>query len=126
MAKIDRREMARRLRDEAERIRNRGLSNFSEHAYACLMYGQVSKPRLPVDFMRRGRGKPPEQERCGDCPNRPYVPPDFADEAFPCQHITEEGWDRAAAEPGQAERTAEWLLRTADLLEATAESRKAG
>ena len=111
MARVDRREMARRLRSEAERIRKCGLSNFSEHTYACLMYGQASKP--------------PEQERCGDCPNRPFVQPEFADEAFPCQHITGENWDWATAEPGQAERTAEWLLRMADLLEAKAESRKA-
>lgn len=124
MARVDRREMARRLRTEAERIRKCGLSNFSEHTYACLMYGQASKPRLPMDFVRRGRGKPPEQERCGDCPNRSFVQPEFADEAFPCQHITEENWGRAVIEPGQAERTAEWLLRMADLLEAKAESRK--
>ena len=110
MENVDRHEMARRLRNEAERIRKHGLSNFTEHTYACLMYGQASKSL--------------NEERCGDCPNRPYVSPDFAEEAFPCQHITEEGWERAAAEPGQAERTAEWLVRTADLLEANAESQR--
>ena len=112
MTQVDRRQMASRLRAEAERIRRHGLYNFSEHTFACLMYGQVSKS--------------PEEERCGDCPNRPFVPPEFAGEAFPCQHITEEGWDQAAAEPGQAERTVEWLLRTADRLEAKEETPKAG
>ncbi len=103
MTTVDKHAMARRLRVEAERIRKHGLSNFSEHTYNCLVYGQVSKEKA--------------EDRCGDCPNRPFVPAGFEEEAFPCQHITEEGWDRAADEPGQAERTAEWLLRTADQLE---------
>ena len=112
MAQVDRRQMANRLRAEAERIRIHGLYNFSEHTFACLMYGQVSKAL--------------EEERCGDCPNRPFVPPEFVEEAFPCQHITEEGWDLAISEPGQAERTVEWLVRTADRLEGIEETRKAG
>ena len=102
----DKREMARRLRAEAERIRTHGLTNFFEHTYACLRYGQVSKDR--------------EEDRCGDCPMRPFVPADYRDEAFPCQHINEQGWELAAQPPDLVKRFVAWLLSTAEQLEAEA------
>ena len=99
-------EMARRLRAEAEDIRQHGLTNFFEHTYACLRYGQASKER--------------EEDRCGWCPMRPFVPTDYTEEAFPCQHINEQGWDLAAQKPNLTEEYVAWLLRTADQLEAEA------
>jgi hypothetical protein len=97
-------EMARRLRAEAEHLRRHGLTNLFEHTFACVHYGQVSKEL--------------GEERCGNCPLQPYVLPEYQDEAFPCQHITEEGWNRAADQPGMAERYADWLLHRAMELEA--------
>ncbi len=104
MTAIDKLDMARRLRAEADKIRKHGLTNFSDHTYACLTYGQASKDN--------------PEDRCGDCPNRPFVPEGFENEAFPCQHITEEGWEAAAAQPGLEDSYIRWLLRTADQLEA--------
>lgn len=103
MSSPDKHEMARRLRLEAEEIRRHGLTNFFEHTYACSRYGQASKDR--------------EEDRCGDCPMRPFVPAEVREEAFPCQHINEEGWDLAARQPDLPEAYANWLLRTAEELE---------
>lgn len=104
MSGADKSEMVRRLRAEAEQIRRHGLTNFFQHTFACQRYGQVSKQR--------------EEERCGPCPMRPFVPEDYGEEAFPCQHIEEQGWDLAARQPELAEQYVAWLLRTADQLEA--------
>lgn len=106
MTTVDKRDMARRLRLEAEKIRKHGVTSFFDHTYACLRYGQASKDK--------------PEDRCGDCPNRPFVPNDFKDEAFPCQHITEDGWEKAASQPGLADSYVAWLLRTANQLEAEA------
>ncbi len=104
MSSAEKLEMVRRLRAEAEQIRRHGITNFFEHTYACLRYGQVMKDRA--------------EDRCGDCPNRPIVPEDFQEEAFPCQHINQQGWDLAAQQPDLAEKYVAWLLRTAEQLEA--------
>ena len=111
MTTVDKHDMARRLRLEAEKIRKHGLTSFFDHTYACLRYGQASKDN--------------PEDRCGDCPNRPYVPEEFREEAFPCQHITPDAWERAAEEPGLDDRYIVWMLRTADQLDAEAEERKA-
>jgi hypothetical protein len=100
------REMAERLRAEAADIRRHGLTNFFAHTYACLRYGQAMKAR--------------EEDRCGDCPMRPFVPTDYTEEAFPCQHINEQGWNLAAERSDLAEQYVAWLLRTAEQLEAEA------
>lgn len=100
------REMAERLRAEAEHIRRHGFTNFFAHTYACLRYGQAMKER--------------EENRCGPCPMRALVPPDYREEAFPCQHINAEGWNLAAQEPDLAEKYVAWLLKTAKELEAEA------
>lgn len=103
MSSEDKREMARRLRAEAEAIRRHGLTNFFEHTFACLRYGQVMKSR--------------DQDRCGLCPLREFVRADYREEAFPCQHINEQGWNLAAEHRELAEQYAGWLLRTAGQLE---------
>ena len=102
----DKREMARRLRAEAEHIRRHGLTNFFDHTYARLRYGQATKER--------------EEDRCGACPMRPFVPSDYREEAFPCQHINAEGWDLAAQQHDLGEQYVAWLLETAKQLEAEA------
>lgn len=104
MSSPEKLEMVRRLRAEAGHIRVHGLTNFFEHTYACARYGQASKDRA--------------EDRCGDCPMRPFVPSDYLEEAFPCQHINEKGWDLAAERPELAELYVSWLLRTAEQLEA--------
>jgi hypothetical protein len=103
MSPEDNREMARRLRAEAEAIRRHGLTNFFEHTFACLRYGQAMRAR--------------EEERCGPCPMREFVPSDYGEEAFPCQHINEQGWDLAAEHRDLAAQYVDWLLRTAEQLE---------
>jgi hypothetical protein len=99
-------EMARLLRGEAEQIRRHGLTNFFEHTFACARYGQAMKAH--------------EEDRCGPCPMRTFVPADYNQEAYPCQHINEQGWDLAAADPDLAGKYAEWLMKTARELEAEA------
>ncbi len=49
---------------------------------------------------------------------RPFVPTDYKEEAFPCQHIEEEGWNLAAEEKELAQSYVAWLLKTAAELEA--------
>lgn len=99
---------AHRLRAQAEEIRRHGLTNFFEHTYSCLRDGQARKDR--------------EEDRCGNCPMRPFVPPDYQDEAFPCQHINAAGWQLAAQQPDLAQRYIAWLVQTADQLETEAAS----
>lgn len=102
----DKNEMAQRLRAEASEIRRHGFTSFFGHTFACLRYGQASKERA--------------EDRCGNCPMRQFIPSDYQEEAFPCQHINEAGWNLAAEQPGLAERYIAWLLRTAEELEAEA------
>ena len=111
MSFADKHEMARRLRREAADIRAHGLTNFFGHTYACLRYGQATKERA--------------EDRCGMCPLRGFVPADWQEEAFPCQHINEQGWDLAAARPELAREYVAWLERTAAQLEAEAARRGA-
>lgn len=106
MTDPDKFELAQRLRAEAEQIRRHGLINFFAHTYACLRYGQASKLR--------------DEDRCGQCPMRPFVPSDYQEESFPCQHINEQGWDLAAHQPDLAQQYVAWLLRTAAQLEVEA------
>lgn len=106
MRRDEKLDMAKRLRAEAEDIRRHGLTNFFDHTYACARYGQASKDR--------------PEDRCGMCPMRPFVPADYTDEAFPCQHINEQGWNLAAEQRGLAESYVAWLLNTAAQLEAEA------
>ena len=96
-------ELAKLLRAEAQDIHHRGLTDFFRHTYTCLRYGQSPKEKV--------------EDRCGECPMRRFVPADYLDEAYPCQHIEEQGWNLAAEDPGLAEQYITWLLRTADELE---------
>ena len=111
MSSSNKLEMALRLRAEAKSIRRHGLTNFFEHTYACLRYGQAMKDR--------------DEDRCGPCPMRTFVPTDYQEEAFPCQHINTPGWDLAAQQPDLAEKYMAWLLRTAEQVEAEAARNRA-
>ena len=106
MTATEKLEMVQRLRTEAEDIRRHGLTNFFAHTFACARYGQASKDE--------------PESRCGMCPMRPFVPDDFREEAFPCQHIDEEGWNLAAEEKELAASYVAWLLKTATELEVEA------
>jgi len=97
---------AARLRAEAEAVRRHGFTNFFEHTLACLAYGQAPRAR--------------SEDRCGPCPFRPFVAADYSEEAFPCQHISEAEWHRAAAQPELTRDYVRWLLRSAEQLEAEA------
>jgi hypothetical protein len=97
---------AARLRAEAEAVRRHGFTNFFEHTFTCLTYGQVPRARA--------------EDRCGPCAFRPFVAADFSEEAFPCQHIGEAEWYRAAAQPELQREYVRWLLRAADALETEA------
>ncbi len=100
--------MARVLRKEAEKVRRDGFGDFFEHTFTCLRYGQALKER--------------EETRCAECPIRPYLSAVIQVEAFPCQHINEEGWDLIRQQPDLAEKFSAWLLRSAAQLEAEAEA----
>ncbi|MCI0403506.1 MAG: hypothetical protein L0212_08290 [Acidobacteria bacterium] len=106
MTRTEKLENARLLLAEADEIRRHGLTNFFAHTYACARYGQT--------------GKDYPEERCGNCPIRPFVPADYLEEAFPCQHITGQGWQQAAERAGLADAYVAWLLKTAAELEAEA------
>lgn len=108
----DKLDKAQRLRHEAEHIRRHGLTNFFAHTFACVRYGQAGKDR--------------PEDRCGDCPMRPFVPGDCQAEAFPCQHIDENGWNRAAETKGLAASYVAWLHKAAAELEAEAAPADAG
>lgn len=92
-----------RLRAEAEAVRRHGFTNMFQHTYSCLTSGQVPRARA--------------EDRCGPCPFRPYVAEDYCEEAFPCQHISEAEWHRAATQPELARDYVRWLLRSAEQLE---------
>jgi len=92
-----------RLRAEADAVRRHGFTNMFQHTYSCLTSGQVPRARA--------------EDRCGPCPFRPFVAPDFSEEAFPCQHISEAEWYRAAAQPELTRDYVRWLLQTAVQLE---------
>jgi hypothetical protein len=103
MEHIDKREMARRLRAEAEAIRRHGMGNFFEHTFACLRFGRL--------------GKEGEEDLCRICPIREFVRADYRDKAYPCQHVNEQGWNLASEHASLAAQYAEWLLRSATQLE---------
>ena len=107
MSRAEKYQTAQRLRVEAEAIRRHGLTNFFEHTFACLRFGQVMKER--------------EEDRCGLCPMRKFVRSDYRDESFPCQRINEQGWNLAAEHRDLANQYTAWLLRTAEQLEAEAQ-----
>lgn len=100
------RQRARYLREQAEEIRRHAFTNFFQHTFTCARYGQASKPRA--------------EERCNHCPLRPFVPSEYGDEAFPCQHITAEGWGLVARQPELPEKVLAALLASAAQLEAAA------
>jgi len=106
MGRVEKYEMAQRLRFEAEAIRRHGLTNFFEHTFACLRYGPIMKAK--------------EEDRCRLCPMREFIRSDYQHVSLPCQHINEQGWNLAAEHRELADQYMGWLLRTADQLEAEA------
>lgn len=60
------------------------------------------------------------KEVCEGCLLRDYVPEEYREEAFPCQHLDEGAVDRIAAVPGLPEKVAARLMSIAEELEAEA------
>ncbi len=104
MTLTSRREVARILRAEAEKIRRKGFTDPFSHNFNCVQ-AQVLRSEI-----------------CEGCLLREYVPEQYQSEAFPCQHIDETGCMQIAADPALWERVAARMLRMADELEARAES----
>ena len=103
MTMTSRREVARILRAEADGIRRNGFAYPFSHNFNCLQ-AQV----LRADI-------------CEGCLLRDFVPEQYRTEAFPCQHLDENGYGRVVADPDLPERVAARLLSIADELEAQAE-----
>lgn len=107
MTITSKREVARILRAEAENLRRHGFTNFFSHQFACVM-AQVLKP-----------------EQCEGCLLGEYVPEEYREEAFPCQHIGEATWERISRIPGLPEKVAERFATIAEELEAIAQTEEA-
>lgn len=88
MALTSKREVAQILRKEATSLRRHGFTNFFSHQYVCLL-GQVLRP-----------------ETCEGCLLGDYLPEEYRQEAFPCQHITQGAWGRIAQIPDVPEKVA--------------------
>lgn len=101
MTVTSKREMARILKTEAHNLRRHGFTNFFSHQFNCLM-AQVLRP-----------------EKCEGCLLRDYVPEEYREEAFPCQHVDQATWERLAQIPGLPERVAQRFEEIAEELEAT-------
>jgi hypothetical protein len=95
MSRAEKYQIAQRLRAEAEAIRRHGLTNFFEHTFACLRFGQVMKER--------------EEDRCGLCPMREFVRSDYRDESFPWQPST--GTWLISTPPGWSAPQSSWSRR---------------
>ncbi len=104
MTLTSKRDVARILRAEAESIRRHGFTDPFSHNFNCLQ-AQVLRT-----------------ETCEGCLLREQVPEQYRNEAFPCQHIDEDGCRRIAGDPDVAERVAARMLSMADELEARAEA----
>ncbi len=102
MTITSKREVARILRIEAESIRRHGFTNFFTHNFNCLQ-AQVLRT-----------------EMCEGCLLRNYVPEQYREEAFPCQHMDLNGFRRIASDPELPEKVAARLLSIAEDLEAAA------
>lgn len=99
MALTSKREVAQILRTEAGSLRRHGFTNFFSHQYHCLL-AQVLRP-----------------EKCEGCLLGDYLPEEYRQEAFPCQHITQDKWEEVAQIPGLPEKVAARFLEIAEELE---------
>lgn len=100
-------EAAKILRSEAENIRRHGFTNFFSHQFTCLL-SQVLRP-----------------ETCEGCLLGDYVPEQYRNEAFPCQHFDEAALLRIAAVAGLPEKVADRFVSIAEELETTAQAEEA-
>lgn len=99
MALTSKQEVARIIRKEADSLRRHGFTNFFSHQYVCLL-AQVLRP-----------------EQCEGCLLGDYVPEEYRQEAFPCQHIGRDTWERIAQIPGLPEKVADRFVEIATELE---------
>ncbi len=99
MALTSKREVAQILRKEAASLRRHGFTNFFSHQYVCLL-AQVLRP-----------------EKCEGCLLGDYLPEEYRQEVFPCQHITQYKWEQVAEIPGLPEKVADRFEEIATGLE---------
>ena len=103
MTITSKREVARILRAEAGNIRRHGLTNAFNVSFGCLQ-AQVLRT-----------------EKCEGCLLGEYVAEAYCEEAFPCQFIEPEAWERIADDAGLVDRIATRFKSIADELEARAQ-----
>lgn len=103
MALTSKRDVAQILRKEAASLRRHGFTNFFSHQYVCLL-AQVLRP-----------------EKCEGCLLGDYLPQEYRQEAFPCQHITQDSWEQIAQIPGLPERVADRFAQIATELQREAQ-----
>jgi len=99
MTLTSKREVARILRMEAEKIRLHGFTNFFSHSFNCVQ-AQVLRA-----------------DRCEGCLLRDHLPEKYREEVFPCQHIDPDLWAQLEQIPGLAERMAARFMEIAGELE---------
>lgn len=102
MTLTSKREVARVLRIEADKVRHHGFDDVPTYTFDCLQ-AQVLRA-----------------DACLGCLLKDFMPEQIRSEAFPCQHIDPSGYQTIFAEPGMPEKIATRLSNLADELEAAA------
>ncbi len=97
-------EAAKILRREAENIRRHGLTNVFNLSFNCVQ-AQVLRT-----------------EKCEGCLLGDYVREAYSQEAFPCQFIERDAWERIDADAGLRERIAARFEEIAKELETSAQA----
>ncbi len=97
-------EAAKILRREAENIRLHGLTNVFNLSFNCVQ-AQVLRT-----------------EKCEGCLLGDYVREAYSQEAFPCQFIEPDAWERIDADAGLRERIAARFEQIAAELETSAQA----
>lgn len=109
MTVTSKREVARILRSEADGLERHGFTDFFSHNFNCL---QAQVLREDID-------------RCLGCLLRGYIPEEYRNEVFPCQHMDSDDFSRVASRPGLPKKVAERMRSLADELEDAARKEEA-
>jgi hypothetical protein len=107
MTVTSKREVARTLRTEADGLERHGFTDFFSHNFNCLQ-AQVLR-----------------EDVCLGCLLRGYVPEEYRNEAFPCQHMDSNSYSRIASSPDLSKKVAERMRSLAEELEAAAKKEEA-
>jgi hypothetical protein len=107
MTVTSKREVARILRIEAENVKRHGFADIPTYSFDCLQ-AQVLRP-----------------DPCLGCLLKNFVPDQVRAEAFPCQHLDPDAYQKIFSEPGMPEKVATRLSSLADELETAAAKEEA-